>query len=275
MAKRRDWVGANYLAGKITAYLAKTPTHSNWLQTLMYGVEPLRRAFWFNTTKWVEWLSVHPPARAEVKSPLDPRRSMVSIALVQELKGWISREQLRELAMAVAQPNRRHQQRDDACLRLWVGTRIWGGGSSDGRVPWNTRNSLLTPDLGTELADSRKAFLTGQPFRIPQVDGADLPYTSKWLWALGTAQSGWEPGGPQAYILDQRVRTTLGWLAAYENNPLAKTPLGTPTWAGSYKAYCQLLEEAASLSGVAAEKIEWLLFSGADGEYPSFRSQLG
>jgi len=275
MAERRAWVDSEYLAGEITGYLVRATTHSDWLRTLMYGDEPLRREFWFNTKNWAEWLNTDPPARAKVKKPLDPRMSRISTTLVHELDGWISRSKLRELAMVVAQPNLSGSALNDACLRLWVSTRIWGGGSSDGRVPWNTRNSLCAANLVEQLTSSREAFLRGKAFVLPDVSGADLPYTSKWLWALGTTQRGWTPEGPQAYILDQRVRTTLGWLAAYKINSDAKSPVSTPTGNSSYAAYCQILEEAAVISKVDAEKIEWILFSGADGEYPSFLSQLG
>jgi len=284
VAARHEWITATSLASSINRYLAADQSHGQWLSSLMHGSAPLLRDFWFDEKTWTRWLSIDAPSsqRVENRERLDPRVSSLACELVKDVGHRVDRLKITDLATAVVSSYQHSAPADvDHCVRLWVATRLWGGGASDGRVPWNTRRSLLDPELGSKLQDSVKSFLTTPELRVPDIDGAELSYASKWLWALGTALGGRDSQWRQAYILDDRVRATLGWLAAYEEDRAAGEPLGTPHGRGSYQAYCALVAEAAEIikvttptSKIDGEKIEWLLFSGSNGESRSFRSRL-
>jgi hypothetical protein len=152
-----------------------------------------------------------------------------------------------------------------------------GAGWTDGRVPHNTRVGLADGDLHTALSESAKAVLTNN---VPtagesEVNGSGESYATKWLWALGLASiCQWDDDHPQPLILDYRVRRCLGWIAAYEIDKTAERSKGTPSGHQAYLEYCLLLRSVSeSLRGIRPnshidpEKVEWLLFSGTDGEY--------
>jgi hypothetical protein len=243
----------------------------------------LLRDSWFDEKTWIDWLDVSAPSSETEDGWNQLDSDVVSVAhgLIEELAHRVDRSRVRALATDVVGSYRNAgAANSDYCLRLWIATRLWGGGASDGRVPRNTRRSLLDPQLSAKLQSSVESFLTNKDLCVPKIDGVGLSYSSKWLWALGIAPGGRDCEWPKAYILDHRVRTTLGWLAAYERDSAAKERSATPGWPGSYQAYCKLLADAAEIirsetgSHIDGEKIEWLLFSNSDGERRSFQSQL-
>lgn len=300
MAKRHKWITPESLAASVVCHLNTDPSHGRWVSQLMHSDKPLLRDFWFDAGTWARWLDVNPPPatdrpgrthsgrREKSRAPLDSATVSVICDLIRELDHRVNRSKLLCLADDVLDSYRKSAEAGDQpavadfvrCLRLWIAIRVWGGGSGDGRVPWNTRLSLLDGELANKLEGSVASFVTTAELIAPDIDGADLSYSSKWLWALGLA-NGRDGSWPRPYILDDRVRTTLGWLAAYERDPAADEPLGTPHGPENYRKYCQLLTKSAQIirtdrqgSEIDGEKIEWLLFSSSDGETRSLLSRL-
>lgn len=227
-----------------------------------------------NVGTWHRWFSETPPSG---RTRLDPSVRDVAGRLLADIEqhgGWIDRAKLVELAKActpAATPG--------ALVTLHLATMMWGSGTSNGRGPWRTYQSLegahldsthadRSSDLVTTLADTVAAVgeLAHEPssVAVPQladvwsrlrINGVGPSFFTKLMWAASLAHDDF-PGRP--LILDVRVSSALR--ALYKS---VGAELPALHGADGYVAYMQLLESLVREIDdprLSTERLEYLLF---------------
>ena len=170
----------------------------------------------------------------------------------------VDRKLLHQLASAA------HQSGKPCDLvSLWVATRMWGSGTSNGRGPLNTARGLTSKSLLPVLEGTASALWNGftganitNAYGLFVLPGSREAFFTKWFWALAL-----DDPNPQLrpLILDLRVRQTVRKLL---NGVQGWTP---PRGRAGYIRYLQLMDAAtqnlaASFSHLDSEKLEWLFY---------------
>jgi len=254
-------------ADRLRSYLCYLKEAAPELSSPLESSAPLERAVTVNPSTWKPWFGAKPPSRATPRSALPPNVQCAAENLLGAIpslhpngarsQGIVNRQLLADLATAVA------AYPDDRCLvtQLWIATMMWGSGTSNGRGPWRTYQSLAsesTPGVLAEAFDSvRTAARTDAAheafaavwsrFDIPGVGSA---FFTKWMWvaSLGDPEVRHRP-----LILDARVAQTLRCLVGPTDLRRAER----------YVRYLEIVERLVAelrVLGLDAEKLEFLLF---------------
>ncbi|MGW4302068.1 8-oxoguanine DNA glycosylase OGG fold protein [Streptomyces sp. NPDC004646] len=142
----------------------------------------------------------------------------------------------------------------DGLRDLFVAVMIWGSGTTNGRGPRYTDAALSDVRMQSVLRNTREAVRAGDlsgAYRQFVLDGVGRSFFTKWFAAVDERDTTHD----RALILDDRVfhsLNALGWTSWQA--------AGTRHWPTRYATYVSSMHSWASLLGVRAEWLEWLLF---------------
>ncbi|MEQ8145595.1 hypothetical protein [Streptomyces sp. OP7] len=197
-----------------------------------------QKAVRFRPATWHKRLEVHGAAHV-----LDIGISCTSGASGDRL---ISRDDLARLRERVTDGG------SDGLRDLFVAVMIWGSGTTNGRGPRCTDAALSDVRMSSVLTSTRDAVRSGDlsgAYRHFALKGVGRSFFTKWFAAVD------DRDGDRALILDNRVLRSLNalgwtsWQAA-----------GTRRLSVRYAAYVSSMHGWAAQLGVAADRLEWLLF---------------
>jgi hypothetical protein len=244
----------------ITRYIDECAVNEEWLT----GRDPLIRPVDVRTATWRPWLrdgGSHRPK--SYCPPCDEGRHAVALDVLDNLAPEVpGTADARITRRDLLQYSGRLEDGDDALVRLWVATMIWGAGTSNGRGPWRTAQGLADGPLVGVLRDTADLVRTDRisdAFRAFRVRGCGVAFFTKWFWTVSLAA----PVGARALILDKRVVDCL-------NRMHRVSGIRGRAWWRDYPGYLDEVDAAVTrissrYPGIDAEKVEYLLFERATG----------
>jgi hypothetical protein len=249
------------LADSISRYLTACQSHREWVTSS----EPLARRVEIRSRVWRPWLSRGGySGRRSFCGPLPRINASVAIDVLDSLplveapdRGrdrYLDRNLLQQLALAIDST-----QSDEALVRLWVATMMWGSGTSYGRGPWRTAQGLGSDQLAQVLRATSEAVTAndlGLAHRRFRVEGTGEAFFTKWFWSRSLS---YPRASRRPLILDDRVRGALDRILS--ENDRWKQPRGER----GYIDFVDLTHRCTDLLAshfkhIDAEKVEWLLF---------------
>lgn len=223
---------------------------------------PLKRRVTVRTPTWRRWLTTkhlegYPDLPADVRQIADELLKDHDIFVPESnaLDSYIGRESLVGLSQTA-----KGTDTDEARIRLWIATMMWGSGKTNSRGLWNTRKSLADSALREFLQESSQRVAIPEPEaynvnpgtgKPDVIHGVLLPFRSKWFWSASLASDNLL----RPLILDSRVRATLNAFS--------------PKWGDRilYSDYIRLMHRTAQSidASLDGESIEHLLFEDRNG----------
>jgi 8-oxoguanine DNA glycosylase-like protein len=238
------------------------------------GQDPLLRKVKIRPKTWTRWFTIEAPGMVAGTSSrligtvrLAERRALAQavvdgMVILPTGHGLLARNDLHSLAReleAGATASR--------LIRLWVATMMWGSGTTNGRGPWRTRQSLEDPSLIDTLEASYHAVRGGEladAYRSFEIEGVGPSFFTKWFWVSSLTLPA---DKSMALILDKRVRASLWRLQPEKERVVPRGGQGYAMYVGASHGIAARLSRGA-FPDLDAEKIEWLLFQrrGRSGE---------